>query len=93
MTVSGFTITNALAHCDHQRRRASQKRRSQGLNWGPGVLTFEDADLLPQGDELQSQVMSGAEKGPEPREKSQKKPDHGPSLHDTVHGKAGSASR
>jgi len=27
---------------------------------------FEDADLLPQGDKLQSQVMSGAEKGTEP---------------------------
>ena len=38
--------------------------------------------LEPEGDELQSQVMSGAEKGTEPREKSQKKLDHGPSLHD-----------
>ena len=31
-----------------------------------GVLTLEDADLLPQGDELQSQVMSRAEEGTEP---------------------------
>src|SRR6516225_7788638 len=34
--------------------------------------------------------MSGAEEGTEPREKSQKKPDHGLSLHDAVVGKAGS---
>ncbi|HEY6291195.1 MAG TPA: hypothetical protein VI455_06475, partial [Terriglobia bacterium] len=57
---------------------------------GSPVLTLEDADLLPQGDELQSQVMSGAEEGTEPREKSQKKPDHEPSLHDAVHGRGGS---
>src|SRR5215472_15642966 len=37
-TVSGFTISNALAHFDHQRRRPSQKRRSQSLNWGRGFL-------------------------------------------------------
>ena len=54
---------------------------------GTRVLTFEDADLLPQDDELQSQVMSGAEEGTEPNETSPKKPDHGPSLHDTVHRK------
>ena len=34
--------------------------------------------------------MSRAEEDTEPREKSQKKPDHGPSLHDAVDGKAGS---
>jgi hypothetical protein len=33
--------------------------------------------------------MSGAETGTEPREISQKKLDHGPSLHDTVHGEGG----
>jgi hypothetical protein len=37
---------------------------------GSGILTLEDADLLSQGDELQSQVMSAAEEGTEPREKS-----------------------
>ena len=38
----------------------------QAIPWtqlGSRVLTLEDADLLPQGDELQSQVMSGAEEG------------------------------
>jgi hypothetical protein len=34
------------------------------LQLGSGVLTFEDADLLPQGDELQSQVMSERKKAP-----------------------------
>jgi hypothetical protein len=27
-----------LAHSDHQRRRPSQKRRSQSLKWGRGFL-------------------------------------------------------
>ena len=48
---------------------------------------------MPEGDELQSHVMSGAEEGTQPREKSQKKTDHGPSLHDAVVGKAGSCKR
>jgi hypothetical protein len=61
---------------------------------GSGVVTLGHAEVQSQGDELHSQVMSGAEEGTEPREKSQKKADHGPlGLHDTVHGKAGSASR
>ena len=51
---------------------------------GSGGLTLEDADLLPQGDELQSEVMSRAEEGTEPRKKSQEKPGHGPSLRDSV---------
>jgi hypothetical protein len=34
--------------------------------------------------------MSRAEEDTEPREKSQKKPDHGPSLHDAVDRKGGS---
>src|SRR6516162_9678535 len=36
--VSGFTIINTLAHFDQKRRRLSQKRRSQSLNWGLGFL-------------------------------------------------------
>jgi hypothetical protein len=50
---------------------------------GSRILTLEDTDLLPQGDEFQSQIMSRAEEDAEPREKSQKEPDHGRSLHDT----------
>ena len=45
----------------------------QAIPWtqlGSGVLTLEDADLLPEGDELQSEVMSRAEEGTEPRKKS-----------------------
>ena len=49
-----------------------------------GVLALEDSDLLPEGDELQSQVMSRAQEGTEPREKTQKKPNHRPSLHESV---------
>jgi hypothetical protein len=37
--------------------------------------------------------MSGAEEGTEPTEKSQNEAGHEPSLHDAVHGTAGSASR
>ena len=37
-TVSGFTTTSTLAHLDHQRRRPSQKRRSQRLTRGLGFL-------------------------------------------------------
>ena len=37
-------------------------------------------------------VISRAQEGTEPREKCQKKPDHGPSLHDAGDRKAGSAS-
>ena len=59
---------------------------------GSGVLALEDPDLLPQGDELQPEVMSRAEEGTGPREKSQKKPDHGPILHDAVDRKAVPAS-
>src|SRR5215467_4963147 len=33
-TVSGFTIASTLAHCDQQRWRPSQNRRSQRLNRG-----------------------------------------------------------
>ena len=92
---------DGLRFHDHQRARpfrpptpeAQPEETIAKPQPGSGVLTFEDADLLPQGDELHSQVMSGAEKGTEPREKSQKKPDYGPGLHDPVHGKAGSASR
>jgi len=65
----------------------------QAIPWtqlGSGVLTLEDADLLPEGDELQSEVMSRAEEGTEPRKRRQKKPDHGSSLHDTVERKTGS---
>jgi hypothetical protein len=60
---------------------------------GSRVLTFDYADLLAEGNEFQTRVISGAKEDTEPREKSQKKPDHGPSLHDTVPGNAGSASR
>jgi hypothetical protein len=55
-----------------------------------GFLTLEDADLLSQGDELQSEVMSGAEEGTEPRKKRQEKRDHEPSLHEAVGREAGS---
>src|SRR6516162_11523728 len=89
-TVSGFTITSTLAHFDHQRWRPSQNTRSQGLNWGRGFLRLRTPTCLPEGDELQSEVMSRAEEGTEPRKKSQKKPDHGSSLHDTVERKTGS---
>jgi hypothetical protein len=75
-TVSGFTTTSTLAHFDQQRRRPSPKRRSGQP--GSGVLALEDSDRLPDGDVLQSQVMSPAEEGTEPREKTQKKPNHGP---------------
>jgi hypothetical protein len=51
---------------------------------GSRILKLEDADLLPEGHEFQSEVMSRAEEDTEPREKSQKKPDHGRSLHDAV---------
>ena len=37
---------------------------------GSRILPLEDADLLPQGDELQSEVMSRAEEGTEPRKKA-----------------------
>jgi hypothetical protein len=37
--------------------------------------------------------VSGAEEGTQPREKSQKKTDHGRSLHDAVDGKAGACKR
>ena len=57
---------------------------------GSRILALEDADLLPEGDELQSEVMSRAEEGTEPRKRRQKKPDHGSSLHDTVERKTGS---
>ena len=51
---------------------------------GSRILTLEDADLLPQGDELQSEVMPRAGEGTEPRKKSQEKPGLGPSLRDAV---------
>jgi hypothetical protein len=57
---------------------------------GSRILTLDDADLLSEGNEFQSEVMSRVEEDTEPREKSQKKPDHGPSLHDAVDRKAGS---
>jgi hypothetical protein len=59
---------------------------------GSGVLRLEDADLLPQGKELQSQVMSRAEEDTDPTEKKQKKPNHGPSFHDAVDPKGGSCN-
>jgi hypothetical protein len=37
-TVSGFTITKALAHLDHTLRSASQNRRSRRLNLGRELL-------------------------------------------------------
>ena len=89
-TVSGFTTTSTLAHLDHQRRRPSQKRRSQRLTRGLGFLRLRTPTCLPEGDELQSEVMSRAEEGTEPRKRRQKKPDHGSSLHDTVERKTGS---
>ena len=57
---------------------------------GSRILALEDADLLSQSNQLQSQVMSRAEEGTEPRKRRQKKPDHGSSLHDTVERKTGS---
>ena len=77
---------------DHQHARpfgppTVEAEPEQAIPWtqlGSGVLTLEDADLLPQGHELQSQVMSQAEEGTEPRKKSQEKPGHGPSLRDSV---------
>src|SRR5262249_37809069 len=81
-TVSGFTITNTLVSTrngEAQPQEAIPKDQS-----GSGILALENADLLSQGDELQSQLVSRAEEGTEPRERIQKKPDHGPSLHDSV---------
>ena len=87
-TVPGFTTP---AHSPILTTNA-QADPEQAIPWtqqGLGLVTLEDADLLPQGDELQSEVMSRAEEGTEPREKGQKKPDHGASLHDAFDGKAG----
>ena len=42
-TASGFTTTSTLAHFDHQRRRPSQKKRSQRLNRGLGFLRLRTA--------------------------------------------------
>ena len=59
----------------------------QAIPWtqlGSGVLALEDADLLPQGDDLQSQVMPRAEESIEPEEHCQQKPDHSSSLSDSV---------
>ena len=54
---------------------------------GSRIFTLEDSDLLPEGNELQSEVISRAEENTEPREKKQKKPNHGPSLHDSLGGR------
>src|SRR6516165_8896139 len=83
---------------DHQHAGLSGPATSQAqpeetiprVQLRPGVFALENADLLPQGDELQSQVMSRAEEGTEPRKKSHEKPGHGPSLHDSVDRKSGS---
>src|SRR6516225_10494714 len=89
--------SSGLRFHDHQHARpflttsaGGPARRDHKHSTGSRILPLEDADLLPQGDELQSEVMSRAEEGTGPREKSQKKPDHGPILHDAVDRKAGS---
>ena len=71
---------DGLRFHDHQRARpfrpptpeAQPEETIAKSQLGSRVLTFEDADLLPQGDELQPQVISGAEEHTEPREKNQK---------------------
>src|SRR5215831_21001313 len=83
---------------DHQHARpfgpptaeAEPEQTTPKAQAGSGVLALEDADLLSQGNQLQSQFMSRAEEGTEPRKRRQKKPDHGSSLHDTVDRKIGS---
>jgi hypothetical protein len=45
---------------------------------GSGVLKFEDADLLPQGVEFHSQVMSGAEEAPNQERKARRNRIMGP---------------
>ena len=63
---------------DHQRTRpfrpptpeAQPEEAITKAQPGSRILTLEDADLLPEGDELQSEVMSRAEEGTEPRKKS-----------------------
>ena len=83
---------DGLRFHDHQHARPFRPETSKAQpeetiakpQLGSRVLTLEDADLLPQGDELQSQVMSGAEEGTEPREKGQEKSGHEPSLRDSV---------
>src|SRR5215469_12338048 len=82
---SAMPAHDGLRFHDHQRARpfrpptpeAQPEETIAKPQLGSGVLTFEDADLLPQGEELQSRVMSRAKEGTEPREKSKKKLYHG----------------
>ena len=89
-TVSGFTTTNALAHFDHQRWGPEPEHAIPKGQPGSRVLALEDGDLLPQGDELQSEVVPGAEEGTELKKTSQEKPGHEPSLRDSGDQKPGS---
>jgi len=50
----------------------------QAADAGSGVLTLEHADLLPQGEELQSEVMSRAEKAANQERKARRSRVMGP---------------
>src|SRR5215472_10351152 len=62
----GFTITNTLARFDQ-------------IKWGLAFLRLRMPTCCRKATSSKSQVVSEPEEGPEPREKSQKKPDHRPS--------------
>ena len=70
--------TSALAPFGPRAPKAKPEQAFPVGQLGSGVVALAGPDLLRLGDELQCQIMSGAQEGTEPREKSQKKPDHGP---------------
>ena len=92
-TVSGFTTTSTLAHCDHQRRRPIQNRRSHGLIWGRGFLRLRTPTCCRKATSSSPRSCRERKKAPNQERKARRNRIMGPSLHDAVDGKAGSCKR
>ena len=76
-TVSGLTMMSASVHRSQREHNATQKSRSQRLRPGRGIA-LEHRELLAQDENLQAEVVAGAEKGKQVRRKCGGKLDHEP---------------
>ena len=78
--MSAFTIIRALAHPVHKRRRAVQKKTVKTAQSGPGLLPFEDHELLAKGGGPQSEAVSRDKECPKVRNCRENERDHHPDI-------------
>jgi hypothetical protein len=61
ITVAGFTIASASAHCDQTLETTTQKARSIGRSGGRGAGPLENGELLPEHEDLDDEACAQAQ--------------------------------